>query len=412
MQAVGKFSWVNSMKMMSRVVVRFFLVPFAFITAVAMRVLSPVLVVRVSPIASDRIGHLVVNGLLYGLGAKPKGRHFYIDIVFHSNWYIANHVVVNKLQSYLKIQPHNFWSLVNKFSLAMPAASKYEVPEMHHSPDFENLLRGLKPFRFSSGESERARQELREIGLDTNDPFIVLNIRDSAYLNFYRKEESENDWEGERYSHRNADVDTYIDAALALVDEGFAVVRVGAKVNKKIGILNSNVIDYATSGIRSEFLDVFLGANCAMCITTGTGFDEIPSVSGRPILFTDYSPLGFTKHFLTDSLMLPKNVLSIDSGMYLTQSEIWTKGIARLPADKLAELGLMYELNHGEDITAVALEMLCEIREGRNMNRSAEQNEFWEIYSRHFRRYPDWASGNLNLRIGAAYLKKYEHWIH
>ena len=51
------------------------------------------------------------------------------------------------------------------------------------------------------------------------------------------------------------------------------------------------MIDYATSDDRSDFLDIWLMANCYFCITTGTGLDEVAGFWGIPSVFVNLLPL-------------------------------------------------------------------------------------------------------------------------
>ena len=65
----------------------------------------------------------------------------------------------------------------------------------------------------------------------------------------------------------------------------------GQIVTEELRSPDPMIIDYATNGMRTVFLDLFLGANCKMCITTDTGFDSISRIFRRPIFYVNLLPL-------------------------------------------------------------------------------------------------------------------------
>ena len=59
--------------------------------------------------------------------------------------------------------------------------------------------------------------------------------------------------------YRNADPETYYKAFKYITESGGFVIRVGNSNMKKL-IKMKNVIDYAHSDLKSDFMDVYLGA--------------------------------------------------------------------------------------------------------------------------------------------------------
>ena len=93
-------------------------------------------------------------------------------------------------------------------------------------------------------------------------------------------------------------------AAEELARRGYYVFRMGAKVLKPLKSSNPKVIDYA-SGMRSDFMDIYLGAKCTFCVTTLSGFDGIPRIFRKPAV-TLQVPLGITPTFSDSDLVLTK----------------------------------------------------------------------------------------------------------
>jgi putative glycosyltransferase (TIGR04372 family) len=114
-----------------------------------------------------------------------------------------------------------------------------------------------------------------------------LTVRNSAYLTKLYKGAST-----DYHNYRDSNIKNYILAAEALAARGYFVIRMGATVSQPMMTEHSNIIDYAYNGMRSDFMDIYLGAKCSFCISTGTGLDAIPEMLRRPIVYV-HSELNF-----------------------------------------------------------------------------------------------------------------------
>ena len=71
---------------------------------------------------------------------------------------------------------------------------------------------------------------------------------------------------------------------------------------------NSNqIIDYAFDPEKSDLLDIWLFANCAGIISTGTGLDQIAAIYRKPHLFINAMPLA-KLHSWQNMIWVPKNL--------------------------------------------------------------------------------------------------------
>jgi putative glycosyltransferase (TIGR04372 family) len=119
------------------------------------------------------------------------------------------------------------------------------------------------------------------MGLNPNQPFVCLIVRDSGH------NADPSGVENPGYEFRNFDIDTFSDAAIALSKRGYQVVRMGAGKEKAFSLKHEGVFDYATSIHRTELLDIYLAANCAFAISTQTGPDAVCLLFRRPVCFVD-----------------------------------------------------------------------------------------------------------------------------
>ena len=131
--------------------------------------------------------------------------------------------------------------------------------------------------------------------------FVCLIVRDSAYLD----SQIPNDWNYHNY--RDSDIQNYVLAAEALAERGYFVIRMGAKVHAAMNSAHPKVIDYATNGMRSDFMDIYLGAKCHFAISTGSGWDSIPEIQRRPVVFVNYVPVGYLSTFRNLTISIVKH---------------------------------------------------------------------------------------------------------
>ena len=147
------------------------------------------------------------------------------------------------------------------------------------------MLHKFKPhISFNEKEELKGKKILNEFGIPENAKFVCLIVRDSAYLDRYKNQTLK---DFSYHNYRDGDIDKYLLAAEELTKRGYYVFRMGVKVNKPLKSSNTKIIDYANSKMRSDFMDIYLGANCRFCISTSCGFDSIPYIFRKPIAYVE-----------------------------------------------------------------------------------------------------------------------------
>ena len=279
--------------------------------------------------------------------------------------------------------------------------------------DVHNLLDRFPPhLEFTPEEEARGEAGLRGMGIPRGKPFVCLNVRDSAWNAFFNQTES---YENEQ-SYRNTDVQNYILAAEALADRGYVVVRMGAIVREEIRTAHPGVIDYATNGMRSDFMDIYLGAKCSFCVSTGSGFDAVPMIFRRPVAFVNFVPLVHLHTFSAKILAITQRCQLAGNGHELSLREIFARGawLVESRSDDLAS-GIRLVENTPEEIRDLALEM-AERLEGTwkpQVEDEDLQKRFWRLFPRNapgFDRGRRW-HGEIRARFGAAFLRANRAWL-
>ena len=155
------------------------------------------------------------------------------------------------------------------------------------------------------------------------------------------------------------------------------------KVLAAMNSAHSKVIDYATNGMRSDFMDIYLGAKCAFCISAGTGFDAVPIIFRRPVAYVNNVPAGHFFGFTDQIIGIFKHHLDADSNRELSLSEIFARGVGHCRVTSGYETkGVDLIENTPEEIRDVAIEM-AERLNGTwqaHPEDDALQQRFWEIF--------------------------------
>ena len=156
---------------------------------------------------------------------------------------------------------------------------------------------------FTRKEIELGHSLLKKIGINENDWFVTLHIRETKDNHSYL---------------RDADPSTYAEAIKKIIDNGGKVVRVGDRIwkGKNLAPFNkiNGLIDYPFTNVKSEFMDIFLASKCKFCIGTSSGYWTVPMFFEKPVLLTNYYPPIHYFYLRDRDFFLAKNVFKKKTG--------------------------------------------------------------------------------------------------
>ena len=403
----------NIYRRLSRLIRIALTTPFALFFVLLIRIIRPVFLVRIGVMRSDRIGHFALETELWllervsGVATRPKRS---IDL-----WYapepIANRVLYKMWTQVLTIWPN--WLMVTVFRLnqLIPGTSAHEIENATSSClDVHNLLDIYPPrLKFTAMQLEQGQKGLAELGIKPTDRFVCFIVRDSAYTKkaFPEKDMSYHDF-------RNCDVNDYVAGAEALADRGLFVLRMGSVVSKPLVSNNPRVIDYANSKVRSEFMDLFLGAHCEFNVSDGLGFYAIPAMFRRPNAYVNYSPFFMFYSSRACDLGIAKTMIDTSTGKRLNLTEMGERGVARSRASvEFVKAGVSVKSNTPSEIRDLMLEMLDRL-EGKWKAQPLDdelQNKFWNKYSEIIGPDRETFHGEIWSKYGAQFLRDNQDWI-
>ena len=249
---------------------------------------------------TDRIGHFVMDAAIKfaETGSKTPRREIYW---LESNE-PANNFWLTLVRRSFRTTTSSFLGAVVEFARALPINPKWYVApyrDLNGSRDFNgSLAKGCLQMEFTQEENKQGQDWLASIGCLPGQPFACLMVRDSKYLdsdpihNPALHGLPKDYWSYHNY--RDSDITSFGQAAEWLASQGVFVLRMGKSNAEKFDSCQSQIIDYSFRQDRSDFLDVWLFANCSVCVSTGTGPDAISIAYGRPTIHVNFLPLSQT----------------------------------------------------------------------------------------------------------------------
>jgi putative glycosyltransferase (TIGR04372 family) len=383
----------------------------ALVTAILLRVLRPVVTIRFRNMPADEIGPLTVVSQHYLRIKETQQKKRQLDF-----WYlkdsvkVSNDYMLNFVKSQIKVHSSRFIELVAAISEKLPGAQ-------HHQIESEiriTLLEGVgKKLKLPQKDCDSSSGYVKKIGIDPQKEFIALMVRDGAYKSDIVQANTQVRTDKEIY--RNQNINDYLQVAEKFASMNVQIVRMGAKVERPFTSNSPLIIDYASTGMRTEAADIYLASECAMCISTNLGFDHIAAMSGKLRVITNQALIiqASTLFYSTDVFILQR-FIERSSGRLLTLSEsLQVAEIRNLDwYHKVIDRGLDFVRNTPDEILEASLEgwqrskgQWVDSPEGLEL-----QAKYWHIYDTFF---PEHKDRFLNGRphVGTSFLRNNKSWL-
>jgi putative glycosyltransferase (TIGR04372 family) len=339
------------MRSLLRSITKMILLVPALVALVGLRLIRPLVEVRIMVVAFHKYGHLALEPELALLEIESesarRGKKFPRIITWWSfgpEKLRANPYLVEKWKQVLSAKPSWWLDALIRAGRQLPFLS-LPVPTLSIQKPMQQLSKTDPRLQFSSQERSAASRELAVLGINVSKPFVCLVVRDDGHYGDVVSSENPD------CLSANFDVEQFVLASKELVAMGYQVIRMGAGKEKPMLSLSPGIFDYAKSAVRSPFLDVYLAANCAFAVSTQTGPDAVSLLFRRPVCFIDISV--FSQFFFGTNLAfwnpcsLKKDDAMISLQEIVTSDKVWAKyayvlrdqGIdgVRLTSEEIAE---------------------------------------------------------------------------
>ena len=381
------------------------MLPFALVFVIAMRISRPFVHFYVFEVYKHRIGHFALETELAALKSKydsQKGKKSVI-VFYFPDQAPANLQLEIMFRRQLKCVSGNWgWliSYIAKFFRDM------NISAQRTTIDWYGLLAKF-PETLNFTTEEKKHPEIENLTLRPNQEFVCLHVRDGAYASEYFKNSS-------HQTFRNSEIQTYLNATESLAERGYAVYRTGVKVHKKLLADNPRIIDYATNGMRTDFLDIYLASKASFVISTASGWDTVPAIFRRPILRVNVLPVCAYDLLSFVDVIVPKVLCDIACKEPLSLFQILDCGVERLyDTDGYRDAGVEIRDLSSEELVEAVTEMAQRV-EGTFVE-TPEQKEMQaklkHILSTHPKLQPSPNYYPIRAQFASCFLSRYPNFL-
>ena len=298
---------------------------FSFFVLLVLKLIQPITKFQLCVVGFHRYGHLALEPEIFLaeqeiLKATGASRRRVITIwslgpiVKQSNRFLAS-----KWKEELLVLPSWFVGSLQRVGLFIPFL-KLKEPKLSITGSLNGLDKTDSHVSLSAEEMEEGRKRLIEIGINPDEPYVCLIVRDGGHY------KSKGDIESAGYELLNFDINDFSGVAEVLIESGFQVVRMGSGSERPFTSKPDGVVDYALSKYQSEFLDVYLAATCEFAVSTQTGPDAVCMLFRRPVLYVDVT--RYCQFFFGSELATWSPVRLQKNGSILNLSEVVNSEIA------------------------------------------------------------------------------------
>ena len=297
----------------------------SFLVLLVLKLVQPIVRFQLCVVGFHRYGHLALEPEIFLaeqeiMKATDASHGRVINI-----WSLgpvtkqSNRFLAKKWKDELLVLPSWFVGSLQRVGLVFPFL-KLEEPKLSITGSLNGLDKTDSHVSLSAEEMEEGRKRLIEIGVNPDEPYVCLIVRDGGHY------KSKGEIESTGYELLNFDINNFSGVAEALIENGFQVIRMGSGSERPFTSKPDGVIDYALSGNRSEFLDVFIAATCEFAVSTQTGPDAVCMLFRRPVLYVDVT--SYSQFFFGSKLATWSPARLHKNGKILNLSEIVNSEIA------------------------------------------------------------------------------------
>ncbi|OLY63958.1 TIGR04372 family glycosyltransferase [Leptospira santarosai] len=378
----------------------------AVIVIIIIRIIRPVITIRFGALHSEIFGMFAIAPELT-LTYKEAGINQPALKTFDI-WYFGEYIT-NKQLAQMWRRVYSVWPywIVSPLLFAnryIPGGWHHLVPKDNGRDIYNFIDHYSVHLNFNREEELFGETELRRWGVPKGAKFVTILARDSLYT---KEKDPNHNWS--YHDYRNTDINAYEKAVKFLVDSGYYVFRMGSKVKDKFSFEHQNVFDYAVNGMRNDFMDIYLGAKCEFCLTMGSGWDSIPFIFRRPIVYVNFVPIGYIYSYSKRYITISKKYFSVNENRELTLKEIVSRGLYNLfDSSQYVKNGIKLIENTHDEIYEVVVEMFERLK-GNWQEQFLDdelQKKFWTIIPKDSRIH-----GEIRGRYGAVYLRKNKWWL-
>ena len=382
------------------------LLPIALSLVPIIILIKHLILLRFGLIHSDRMGHFITDTALYLIEKKKiEKKKKLLDFLYFPKK-ISNQQIKKmwrreiSISSVYLIRP--FWLIFSFLNLRdhLAGISKTQCR------DIKNLLpKNKNIIKFTEEEIAYCKNILK-INKINEKKIILMILRDSNFLKKTMLKKGKMHLFN-YHNFRNPDVNTYKKAIKFLLKNDYHVIRMGKHLQKKLPIKNKKYVELFNSKFHSDLLEIYLGSICKFCISSSTGYDEVPKIFNRPILYTNVCPISDIQANSKNFMIIFQRYFDSFSKKELTFTEIVKKNCHEIYSSfEFKKKKIFLKENTSDEIYQATKEFL-NILNKKGFKKTKLQNFFWTNFKKKIVKKSTFCTHEVfNARISEFFLKK------
>ena len=403
-------------KILKRLIFYFFLIlsPLFFLI---IKMISPLRIIRIIPVMTNRFGHLSLNLESYMVDKKDnKIDKIFFDIFITSRYGVCNYELLNLYKKNLFILPHYIAEPLYILMIRILKNEKNTIPYFSKKTRDLNLSwPNYKPsISLSLDQTKFCKKVLEDNGINLKKNRIVcLFNRDDTYLINQNKKKTSRKWD--YVAHHKYNINRYAKVSEFLEKKNVYLFRMGKGAEENCYIKNKMFVDYANSNFRSDLMDIYLASKCMFGMGGGTGSKSLALVFRKPFLhlIADIHEAITYKH---DALILTKHYFSKKLKRNLKLREILNYSYGSLShLDQLINEKIEMRECSDDELVQATSEMYERV-EG-SWKDSPEIKKLQKIFKNHrwekltFRHNGSLVHPKINANFSSHFLLKNKNWL-
>ena len=310
--------------------------------------------VKIGFLHSNRLGHFAANTELYIL-KKKKFKIKSLDLFYLGRKEISNMYLKKLWEKELNILPYSLLRALDLIIRSSPLKKIFSCNYISNTDrDLHSLYENYSP-TISISKNDK-KKLLQKFNLKDDDKIVCVNLRDGTYLKTIYDPKYHN---LNHHNYRDCKIENFKETINYLLDLNYKVFRVGVKKENFLDINHKNYFDRSYTLNREDYIDVLLAENCQFCISTGSGFDALPRIFRKPILFVNLLPIINYHSFCKKDLTICKHLY--DSKKLSIQDIFYRRFYDGLDTDFYLKNSLQVVENSSKEILIVTKEMIARL---------------------------------------------------
>ena len=383
------------------------------------RLISNFYLIRFGILPSRNIGHFSCDTNLYICNKKNSFNKTF-DI-FYLQKPVCNFALLKIFKRYLVIMPEVLIApliALNKIKFMGNQKHYITLNPWLEGQDLRININENKIEYFNEKEKNYGQAFLKNLGITSNEKYICFFSRDESYVELlFSKTYDKYFFEhGDQFKFKKSNIENFKLAINYLTDLGYYVIRMGQEIKKPSNIKSIKFIDYAGLGMRNEFLDIYLPANCEFFFGSGCGLDTIAKIHNKPRIRVCSPTIALIDTIFEKELTLLKHHYDFKNNKNLCLSEIFDLGLATATKDMFYEKKNIKLIDNSPiELKESVIEMLNLIKNNFQVDeeRKYYENLYWSLFKKKLNQHglENLHVDNFKAHIGLHFLKNNRNYL-